>query len=405
MLLLAAWLLLSTAPAAPGRAAPSPQDVSAGRAAIAALKAARGTDNGMVMIDNAMLAGIAALAGDASGRRHVDLKIVGGRVQAVASVPLPLGLWVNIRASALPSAQGFPPVDARIGRLPLPRALSRAAIRAALWLGRRRGADLPPLDRLVQRVEIGDGALVARVSLPPRTGLIDTALKAGGSGFDTADAARRYCALIAADRAAGAGAPPRLADQIRRLFADPLATRDAHRARLAALALRAVPERGDDLLPELAAAARRSCPAGFSGSRLADPVLGGRTDLAKHWALSAALTAAFGRDAARAIGQWKELADSLPSGSGFSFVDLAADRSGMHAAEALGNPARAAEAAALLARADDELLLPAALARAPEGLSEAQFLARFGSTESARFNAAARTIDAALPLAPAGLAR
>ena len=165
-----------------------------------------------------------------------------------------------------------------------------------------------------------------------------------------------------------------------------------------------MPERGDDLLPELAAAARKACPAGQNGSVLADPVLGGRTDLAKHWALSAALTAAFGRDAARAIGQWKELSDSLPSGSGFSFVDLAADRSGMHAAEALADPARATQAEALLARADDELLLPAALTRAPEGLTEAQFLARFGSTESARFTAASRASDAALPLAPAAVA-
>ena len=58
----------------------------------------------------------------------------------------------------------------------------------------------------------------------------------------------------------------------------------------------------------------------------------GRNDLAKHFFLSALLTAAVGPEQALQIGLAKENADAR-SGSGFSFADLAADTAGVRFAE------------------------------------------------------------------------
>jgi hypothetical protein len=57
------------------------------------------------------------------------------------------------------------------------------------------------------------------------------------------------------------------------------------------------------------------------------PTIHGRGDLAQHFAVSAALTALLGAKGAESIGLQKELMDSH-GGSGFSFVDLAADTAG-----------------------------------------------------------------------------
>ena len=60
---------------------------------------------------------------------------------------------------------------------------------------------------------------------------------------------------------------------------------------------------------------------------LGSPTMRGRRDLAKHFAVSGALTALIGPQAAEATGIAKEIADARGS-SGFSFVDVAADLAG-----------------------------------------------------------------------------
>jgi hypothetical protein len=124
--------------------------------------------------------------------------------------------------------------------------------------------------------------------------------------------------------------------------------------------------------------------------------LAGRADLAKHWALSAALAVTLGPDAAGALGEWKELDDSLPEGSGFSLVDLAADRSGLHTARRATDPATAAAAAQQLAQATEQQLFPLSLLAAREGLSERQFLTRYGTIASHDYQAEVAAIDRAL---------
>jgi hypothetical protein len=69
---------------------------------------------------------------------------------------------------------------------------------------------------------------------------------------------------------------------------------------------------------------------------LGEPTLRRRHDLALHFMVSAALAVHFGSSAAEKAGLLKELADS-DGKSGFSFIDLAADLSGIAFAEAVRN--------------------------------------------------------------------
>jgi hypothetical protein len=115
-----------------------------------------------------------------------------------------------------------------------------------------------------------------------------------------------------------------------------------------------------------------------------------------HWALSAGLTSVFGARAAENLGDWKELDDSLPHGSGFSFVDLAANRSGVQTALLALDRKTAAATKAQLSRATDNYMLPNDLLQAPEGLSDATFVHRFGNLEQRNYREAVSSIDRTL---------
>jgi hypothetical protein len=103
--------------------------------------------------------------------------------------------------------------------------------------------------------------------------------------------------------------------------------------------------------------------------------LRGRTDLAQHFAISAALAAAAGEPLANAIGVEKEV-DDAKRGSGFSFIDLTADRAGTRLGElAVRNPERLA--AALAAGLTDAAMLPS-IDGLPEFMMTDEFQRRFG---------------------------
>lgn len=181
-----------------------------------------------------------------------------------------------------------------------------------------------------------------------------------------------------------------------RLFAAAPSADEANynRAAFAALALLVVGEQAEALAPEAASLAKNCRPPN-------QPVqLHGREDLAKHWVFSAALTSVLGARVAANLGEWKELSDSLPDGSGFSFVDLAADRAGMQAALLAQDPQTSVLAPRALRSAQQEDLLPQALLDAPEGLSQASFSDRFDSLGAQRYNEAVARIDQILVLKP-----
>jgi uncharacterized protein YfiM (DUF2279 family) len=125
--------------------------------------------------------------------------------------------------------------------------------------------------------------------------------------------------------------------------------------------------------------------------------LAGRHDLAQHFVISAALAAWAGEPVADAIGLYKELEDAR-HGSGFSFIDLAADRAGTRFGEIL---IRSPEQliAAMGGTFHDEQLLPA-VSDLPETLHQPEFKRRFDSLESPQFKAMAAEIERRLDTLP-----
>jgi hypothetical protein len=148
--------------------------------------------------------------------------------------------------------------------------------------------------------------------------------------------------------------------------------------------------------PEEELARSRALPA---------PSLRGRVDSLQHFAVSAAITAALGKEAAWAIGIEKEASDAAGKdrghGSGFSFADLAADRSGLaFASRVLAAAGEKEKLQALLERLASDFrgsdfvpdLEP--LARDPaEGLGSKAFAERFGSLVDPRFLEKIRQVD------------
>ena len=112
----------------------------------------------------------------------------------------------------------------------------------------------------------------------------------------------------------------------------------------------------------------------------------GRNDLARHFLVSAALTALTGQELSDAVGLLKEQLDAAQGGSGFSFADLAADLAGARFAQ---RASRTDEAARLLQQHVSQPIgtgdvLPD-LEGLPEGLSDAEFREEYGSVDDPRF--------------------
>lgn len=131
-------------------------------------------------------------------------------------------------------------------------------------------------------------------------------------------------------------------------------------------------------------------------------VLRNRMDLRLHFFFSVALRLASEKQLSINIGKLKEVMDSAQGGSGYSFRDLTADKSGVEFADfAISSSDNARRVQAVLAGSKDENLFIPLLHDLPEGFSETAFQQMFGSESDERYLAMENTIDgriAALPL-------
>ncbi|WP_239649885.1 hypothetical protein [Methylocucumis oryzae] len=118
-----------------------------------------------------------------------------------------------------------------------------------------------------------------------------------------------------------------------------------------------------------------------------------RGDLAQHFMASAALTASVNGQLSTAMGEEKELRDAA-KGSGFSFIDLAADKAGTRFGEAA---TVSSESARRLQKAMSEIKDYSAFIPdprdLPEHMNEAEFKQRFGSTNSPQYQHVLQMID------------
>lgn len=125
-----------------------------------------------------------------------------------------------------------------------------------------------------------------------------------------------------------------------------------------------------------------------------------RIDLAQHFIGSAAIVVSTNGQVAKVVGEEKELSDAQ-IGSGFSFIDLAADRAGTRFGElATANPEKARKLQqAMAAITDYKDFMPDVL-DLPEHMYEAEFKQRFQAINSPAYLEVSKTIDSRIAEIP-----
>jgi hypothetical protein len=125
-----------------------------------------------------------------------------------------------------------------------------------------------------------------------------------------------------------------------------------------------------------------------------------RIDLAQHFIGSAALTASVNKQAAQIAGEEKELSDAH-GGSGFSFIDLAADKAGTRFGEmATSSPENARKMQKAMSGIKDYSDFMPDPRDLPEHMSETDFKQRFESVNSPVYLDVLKQIDARIAAAP-----
>lgn len=125
-----------------------------------------------------------------------------------------------------------------------------------------------------------------------------------------------------------------------------------------------------------------------------------RIDLAQHFIGAAAITASVNSQIAQALGEEKELQDAQ-SGSGFSFVDLTADKAGTRFGElAIASPSSARKLQQAMVAIKDYTDFMPDPRTLPEHMDEATFKKRYGAINSVSYQKVSKQIDALIAATP-----
>jgi hypothetical protein len=309
--------------------------------------------------------------------------------RAHVRVSLPLqnvtGAYLNIEA-ILAETRGLPqPRSVRIGKLPLPDALSELlASQFVNWI-QHNPEYRAPFDS-IRLVKMSPNQLSflyrweGGFSREFRTSVMDKEERAR---------LLRYQTLLAENSRHFAGQTPlsQVLPSLARQAIIQSKTGDAtaeNRTLILATTFYVLGVSLEQLLPE-AAAWPRPVPHVIT--------IDGRDDFAKHFMVSAAIAAYADTALADAIGLYKEVEDSR-SGSGFSFNDLAADRAGTKFGE---KSVASRETAQKLQRRVASGLIDSDLMPAwsdlPEFMPEAEFKRRFGGLDAPAYQRMMQKIE------------
>lgn len=387
---LLAFLTLSLSPEIDIAAPPASSDVIAARAAFDRVRSQAGTGKPVpTFIGWKEAEGGVLLLGRTLGIERVRTAPAVDRAEVHASIPFG-PLWANVAVTAYATKERFPDLTAKVGWLSLPAWLMRPIAKVGVALLNLRGAQLKAPDEMVRGLAISATGVTADLNLPRRTRLLRQLNDVQGEPVDGALVANTYCRLAREQKASPS---MDLATQVRRAFRERQAgssAEGANRAAFVALAMFTVTPNAGNLAGD---AIQATEPCRIDPQPL---MVIGRHDLSKHWTLSAALAALYGQDVSQVMGTWKEIADSGPNGSGFSFVDLSADRSGIHWAMKASDPTTADDARRALAAISEPKIVPLHALALSEGMTEAEFQSRYTSTESPEYAAMVKRIDRVL---------
>ena len=125
-----------------------------------------------------------------------------------------------------------------------------------------------------------------------------------------------------------------------------------------------------------------------------------RIDLAQHFIGSAALTASVNGQVAKVVGEEKELSDAQ-GGSGFSFIDLAADKAGTRFGEmATSSPENARKIQKAMSKIKDYSDFMPDPRYLPEHMDDAEFKRRYQSVDSPAYQELSKQIDVRIAATP-----
>ena len=320
-----------------------------------------------------------------SGRIHIRGSV---RAPGVPSSP-----YLNVDVQ-LAEGSPYPAIERfRVGRLPLPASLAQAGLGwlfATIW----SPDDLAVLHDAIKQVEFAETG--ARLTYEWHDDLLDT-VRAALIPPEGRERLRVYQRALADATGLLPTGRVSLADLLTPLFAvaaergetaDPVME---NRAAILVLTFYVDGRSLADVVPEA-----RSWPRAAGRA----VTLNERGDFAKHFMISAALSANTGGPFADAVGIYKEVTDSR-GGSGFSFDDIAADRAGSRLGELAEGRDSARRLQTRLGVPLRERVLMPETNDLPESMPEPEFKRRFGGVGApayARVMADSETRIAALSL-------
>jgi hypothetical protein len=381
----------------------------AGRLLGVYMRALLGIEQGAVLTVSARdINNLIAYAASGNDRVAAKAELSPAGVAVVGTLKLPatpLGEFVNASVGIAPSQDGFKLTHVRLGTIEVPGLLATPALRLALdWaLGDGYGS---AAIAAVRSVTVQGDTATARLAPTPQ--LAARLKERMATAFKelvrppAPETVRAYYARIlevmsapnATAFATYLGAVLRLAQE---RAGDPVVE---NRAAILALAMFF----GDGRFERFIGAVRTGAlDTARSRVRLASVSLSGRHDLVQHFTISAGLVLISASGLAWTIGELKEIQDSAPRGSGFSFSDVAADRTGIRLAEtATSGAAAARRLQALLAGNPAEELFFPRVVDLPDDMPAAEFGRRFGGgVGSPAYDTMLREIDRRIAERPA----
>lgn len=333
------------------------------------------------------------------GASHFELTPGKLRLQLSAALPEGMpGSWLNLTL-ALQQGQPMPQIEQlKLGRLAVPPEMANPVLESGHDLLLRR---LPEYGKLLQAVRsyaFLDGSLRLDYALEADSlALLSSTGRDLLVNPDLAERLQAYTAQVATlasrqstPRASLMSILPELLQFARSRGGN---AADENHAAIIALTLYQFDVDAARLLSDDVSAQPR--PRGVRY------MLYNRYDIADHFLGSAALSLSADSALADYLGLLKELDDSRLGGSGFSFVDLAADRAGIRfAALAAGDAAQAERIQALLTDETTEDALLPDFTDLPEFFDDESFQQTFGAADSDAYQAVITSIESRLDASP-----
>ncbi len=336
---------------------------------------------------------------------HASITPAGLEATLTLRIPSnPIGDYLNLKVQLYPSESGRDIARVFVGRVEIPGSLAMLLLRLIidLSLGESQGAVI--IDS-VQNIVFNGNTVTITIHFKPTPDLKVRLkkLKDRLEGIrgkiqplgDPETVRVYYSKLIEIEQRIDLSKPVSLARFMGPLF-DLAGIRstsnnavDENRAAILALAIYAGDWRFERLIGSMRTAEMKS-----TRRRAVDLVLGGRQDLRLHFVISAGMGIVTDTGISQAIGEFKELMDTVRGGSGFSFVDLAADRAGVRFAEvATGRAEDARRLQVLIAREPREYVFFPHVSELPEKISQAEFEHLYGNVESSEYKERVEKID------------